>query len=103
MSREWKIGQKQRKYIKLSTELVWIKSGDPDEHSVPFECPLCNVLLRDRQDSLAYDYYQCCSECSAEVAHPNKVRWENGWRPNENELKSIRKKRIELPSYIGKL
>ena len=103
MNDEWEIGQKQRKYKKLSAELVWIQASDQYKNSVPFECPICNILLRDRRDSLAYDHYQCCSDCMAEVAHPNKTRWENGWRPNENELKSIRKKRIELPSYIGKL
>ena len=70
------------------------------EKRVPFECPVCQVLMRDKSDVFAYLEYECCSDCEVEIAYPNRKKWKNGWRPPEKQLIKIRKKRVSIPSYM---
>jgi hypothetical protein len=66
----------------------------------PLACPVCKILLRDRNDMLAQSSYGCCRLCEIEVAYPNKSKWMSGWRPTGDELEGIRKKRKQVPSYL---
>ena len=70
------------------------------EKSVPFCCPVCLVLMRDKSDVATYLEFECCSDCTVEVAYPNREKWKNGWRPPEKELIKIRNKRVSIPSYM---
>ena len=67
---------------------------------VPLSCPVCKVLLRDREDVLSQGAYGCCRLCELEVAYPNKSKWAQGWRPSGDDLEAIRKKRKQVPSYM---
>jgi hypothetical protein len=66
---------------------------------IPFECPICQCLMRDTRDSACYADYDCCSECMIETAYPNKEKWQKGWRPSDKEFSKIRKNRFKVPSY----
>ena len=70
------------------------------EKKVPFSCPVCQVLMKDKYDVVAYLAFECCSDCESEVAYPNRKKWKNGWRPPEKELIKIRNKRVSIPSYM---
>lgn len=70
------------------------------DKAVPFDCPTCELLLRDKQDVFAYLEYECCFDCKEEIAYPNKEKWKNGWRPSKKSLILIRKKRASIPSYM---
>jgi|6_EtaG_2_1085325.scaffolds.fasta_scaffold158881_1 hypothetical protein len=67
---------------------------------VPLECPTCCLLMSDNRDSSSYLTFGCCNDCLMEVAQPNMERWKDGWRPSKEDRKLIKKKRLELPSYI---
>ena len=71
--------------------------------SVPLECPLCNFLLRDQDDCMSYRKYSCCSDCSLQWAQPNLRKWNRGWRPEEEEIKKLKLKKANLPSYMVNL
>ncbi|MAF24744.1 hypothetical protein CL634_04130 [bacterium] len=79
--------------------LIEVKVED-SENIIPFDCPTCGVLMRDRIDSFSFLEYACCSECKEEIAYPNKKKWKNGWRPSGKQLRKLRKKRTSIPSYI---
>jgi|APSaa5957512535_1039671.scaffolds.fasta_scaffold257066_2 hypothetical protein len=102
MNEEWKKGYKNRKYKFEGSHFLLIKNGDFSNKSIPFDCPVCEILMRDRNDSIAFQIFECCRECMYDIAYPNKDRWEEGWRPSEEELKFVRQKRLKLPSYICK-
>lgn len=67
---------------------------------VPLECPTCHLLMSDNRDSTSYLTFGCCDDCFMKVVQPNMEKWKNGWRPSKEDQKLIRKKRLELPSYI---
>ena len=72
-----------------------------DAHNIiPFDCPVCEILMRDNKDSFSFLEYGCCWECKEEIAYPNKIKWKEGWRPNADQLTKLRKKRTSIPSYI---
>ena len=81
------------------TNFIEINNED-SKNTVPFDCPVCSTLMRDNIDSFSFLEYKCCSECKEEVAYPNKERWQNGWRPNDKQLRKLKKKRTSIPSYI---
>jgi hypothetical protein len=67
---------------------------------VPLACPVCKILLRDRDDVVSHGSYGCCRLCELEIAYPNKGKWLQGWRPLVDDLEAIRKKRKQVPSYL---
>ena len=99
---EWQKGYKNRKYKKEGSNFLLIKTGNIEPGCVPFDCPVCEVLMRDRNDSISFQMFGCCRDCMYEIAYPNKTAWQDGWRPSEEELKFVRQKRLKLPSYICK-
>ena len=102
MNENWQSGYKNRKYKKEGSDFLLIKTGNFDDGIIPFDCPVCKVLMRDRNDSIAYQIFSCCRDCMYEIAYPNKAVWLDCWRPSEEELKFVRQKRLKLPSYICK-
>lgn len=59
-----------------------------DEH-IPLSCPICDCLLRSQEDEMAYVDFECCSFCAMKWAHPNRERWEKGWRPTSEQVVAI--------------
>jgi hypothetical protein len=51
-----------------------------------FGCPLCGVLFADQIDLMTFRQYGCCSECSYVWAQPNIEKWNDGWRPNRDQV-----------------
>tara|TARA_Y100001963_G_C6437645_1_gene289911 strand:- start:127 stop:429 length:303 start_codon:yes stop_codon:yes gene_type:complete len=65
----------------------------------PLECPVCEILMRDREDVIAYNNSKCCSYCELMWAYSNREEWDKGWRPKKSEIDRIRKQRMSSPTY----
>ena len=56
----------------------------PDKMSdtIPIGCPVCHSLVRNKDDEVSWEKFQCCHRCKLEWAESRKNEWLNGWRPN---------------------
>lgn len=60
---------------------------------IPIKCPVCNVLMRSRDDEVSWDKFKCCSNCDHEWASPQTEKWKNGWRPSLEEISDMMERR----------
>ena len=67
---------------------------------VPLDCPVCKMLMSTFEDSITYQEKKCCSYCDLIWAQPNKQKWEQGWRPNIDEVNKHLNERNSMPSFI---
>jgi hypothetical protein len=81
--------------IKKVNDFFIIKP-DNEYHSTPISCPNCHLLMRSKEDELAWDKFQCCNICSMEWAESQKENWKNGWRPSPEEISKKLQSRIYL-------
>ena len=77
----------------------WI-TVDDNHDATPLDCPICKILLCDKQDVLSYKNYECCKSCANAFVYPHREKWDKGWRPNDNQISSQREKRLSVPTYI---
>ena len=84
----------KKNQVSLS-EYYWI-IVDKDYTSVALDCPICKILLADKQDVLSYKQ----NNCTDVFVYPNKEKWDTGWRPDESEISNQREKRQSVPTYI---
>ena len=73
----------------------------PNNHPdpVPLSCPICEFMMRDQVDVLAYLEAGSCSNCKLLWFEPNRTAWANGWRPSQETVGQEQKKRLSVPSY----
>lgn len=69
--------------IKRFEDFVVIKPADL-QRSIPLSCPLCDSLLRSRDDEESFNEFGCCEFCAMSWAHPRREEWKNGWRPQRD-------------------
>mgnify|MGYP001568265205 FL=1 len=69
--------------------LILIKPKKMSRKIVPFLCPVCKLYMRNKDDMIYYQEYECCSHCAIKWAEGiNKNKWINEkWRPSKKELK----------------
>lgn len=60
---------------------------DDVEPAVPLSCPVCDRLLRTRDDETAYKEFKCCDMCAMQWAHARRKEWSEGWRPTSDQVK----------------
>lgn len=65
-----------------------IIKDDLQKDVIPLACPVCNVLLRNLEDEKSYQGSLCCSRCELKWVYPNRSKWQEGWRPTAEEIKS---------------
>lgn len=53
---------------------------------VPIGCPICSLLMKTSDDSLAFRRFQCCDSCAARWAESRSDEWKEGWRPKEEDV-----------------
>ena len=56
----------------------------------PFFCPVCDFVMRTQEDFSAFQRFKCCYECEIIFAQPMRDKWDNGWRPSDQELNSYK-------------
>ena len=79
--------------------LVILPTETLQDRHIPLECPVCELLMRDYTDVISFQRWQCCDYCYMMWVDINQDRWNEGWRPSQEEISNIRKKRLSLPSY----
>jgi hypothetical protein len=61
----------------------------PKDHKpVPLDCEVCGFMMRDYKDVSSFYSAGCCSECELQWYFANKEKWEEGWRPDQEEIDS---------------
>jgi len=67
---------------------------------IPHDCPVCLLTLRDLNDVMSYEEYQCCTDCQDQFVFRDKEAWLSGARPSELEIKDFREKLMSRASYL---
>lgn len=91
----WRPYLKDRKIQDSPEGFVVIVPID-DEQVVPMGCPICEYLLRSRDDETAYVEFSCCHRCALVWAHPRRVAWKDGWRPTDEQVKAEVASRVPM-------
>ena len=78
---------------------MYIIKGEGEE-TVPLDCPICKLSLRDLSDAVSYESYKCCVECRDEFIFKNKDDWSSGKRPTKEQIDDFRKNLRSRPSYL---
>ena len=63
---------------------------------VPMWCPLCSSSIGSSTDEEAFRRRKCCRNCEDDIVEKNIVRWNDGWRPAQEEVQAAVRKRNEL-------
>ena len=71
----------------------------PIDHSpaIPTSCPVCDFVLSDSSDDIAYNKHGCCFDCMQRWVEPNRKKWNSGWRPDANQIKKQQKEKQSMP------
>jgi len=83
--REWKKYTRDRLILE-HPEGFYVIKPECSRESHPLFCPLCNAIMRSNSDVSSYSKFKCCDSCSTFWAYPNKVKWEQGWRPSPEDV-----------------
>ena len=85
--------------INLSSHIPLVR---PVQHDgvIPLDCPVCLRMLRDHVDVSSYEKTGCCDPCALKWAQPNRKKWDDGWRPDRDEIESFLDSLKKLPTYI---
>jgi hypothetical protein len=63
---------------------------------VPLFCPICDFVMRTKDDETAYREFECCDRCSRKWAAPRKKAWKDGWRPSREQVADAEADRVPL-------
>lgn len=65
------------------------------KESTPIFCPVCSFIMNSTYDEESYRDFKCCDDCSSEWARRNKESWQSGWRPSQDDIKTVVDRRKE--------
>jgi hypothetical protein len=51
------------------------------EPGIPLCCPVCDTVMRTKDDESSWYEFTCCSFCALTWASSRKKEWLDGWRP----------------------
>lgn len=63
---------------------VVVASGDFKK--IDYDCPICNLVLRNYDDVLGVKSVGCCEECKTNFYWSNIKKWNEGWRPKKEDV-----------------
>ena len=46
------------------------------------DCPICGKAFSSVEDIINYRKYECCTVCDIKYRYPNRIKWAEGWRPD---------------------
>jgi len=93
---EWKpyIGDR---LIQKREDFYVIKPADDQRVIIPLFCPVCDYVMRSKDDEKSFREFSCCECCETNWARPNREAWNEGWRPSHQEIyNKFGKKKIEV-------
>ena len=79
--------------------VVIVPVATPDV--VPFECPVCKMMICSSDDAEYFKKKKCCSKCGMKWADSNLEKWMSGWRPSKEEIDSFVAERREAPVVLS--
>lgn len=68
---------------------------------IPFECPVCHMLMHSSDDTEYFRQKSCCSKCGMKWADPNLPKWREGWRPSVDEVNDDVALRQQVPVVLN--
>lgn len=68
---------------------------------VPHDCPVCKFMMRDMQDVISYEEYECCTDCQNQFVFRNLSAWISGSRPTDEEISQFREQMMQRASYLA--
>lgn len=74
------------KLIKRCENFFIIKNECETQPHTPLICPVCEYVMRTKEDEQSYRNFSCCENCELIWARPNQKKWSEGWRPSTLEL-----------------
>jgi len=66
------------------------------EPPTPIVCPICDHVMRSREDEHEFSQFGCCDRCSRIWARPRKTAWKDGWRPSAEQVAESELDRVPL-------
>ena len=92
------------KFIEEKNDMLYVYHDKflvikPKNHkpTLPVSCPLCDFILSDSDDDIAYSENNCCLDCTRRWVQPNRKKWATGWRPTKKQIKNQQKERHTMP------
>jgi hypothetical protein len=67
---------------------------------IPHDCPICGLMLRDMNDVLSYEEYECCTDCQDQFVYRDRIAWIGGARPSKEQVQEFRDKLRNRASYL---
>lgn len=67
---------------------------------IPHVCPVCEFMLRDMNDVLSYEEFQCCTDCQDKFVYRNMQAWMSGSRPTKEEVSEFQSVLRGRASYL---
>lgn len=64
--------------------------------ATPLVCPVCDFVMRTRDDETSHAELQCCHRCALLWAHARRAEWKQGWRPSADQVKEAEAIRMPL-------
>lgn len=68
-----------------------------ERSSVPLFCPVCDFVMRTREDRMAFESKGCCERCALRFADPRLDEWAGGWRPSQESIEEEKLRRRSTP------
>ncbi len=56
-------------------------------------CPVCKTYSFSMKDDLYMNRFRCCQKCYYDFVHDREERWHTGWRPNDERIQEVLKRR----------
>jgi hypothetical protein len=63
---------------------------------VPLVCPVCDHVMRTREDETSHREFGCCERCALLWAYPRREAWNGGWRPSQEQVTAAEADRLPL-------
>ena len=56
-------------------------------------CPVCKTYSFSMKDDLYMNRFRCCQKCYYDFVHDREERWYTGWRPSDERIQEVLKRR----------
>ena len=60
-----------------------IFTREKDMVIIPLYCNVCKNIISTVEDIDSMKSIECCSDCKEVYYHPNREKWDSGWRPEK--------------------
>ena len=78
-----------------TTQMETITKGDViikkriRKHKQDRTCPVCKTYSFSGRDDLYMNRFDCCEQCYIFFVVNREERWQEGWRPDDNQVKEF--------------